>query len=779
MKITTKQKPLLAVESDKVRLLGITDSGEFHYQISFEADLTEVLKQDAYVVDLKLGHKAYEKEIVPVFQSSDPDSIVSGLLSQRPKTLDLSREFRESFFFEEELDLSSQISKEVLRDFKLSKDLRFKKTELKAVSVSEIKKKNLVLPVIETVLSSGTSMTGMARKQESLRLLSLENKDPAQEIGQSRNLVSSLLGSQGIIPPTPKTNKIVGSFIGQGSSKSTKDMLPQETVMVPVETISKFHEFSFDFFVPFSLLSRDSFYITLFHRGRHLLGVYNLHVSHLYHVDHLEIPSVPPKIGAPTETQTNSVRLSLTQKDDHATQIFLYRKTIQKDVSLQEINWVEVGRFPAVKDEKVLYRDVLPSLSKTLYRAVAVNRNGNMGAEFSSAVVEVPFFSKNKRNAFVSINSNSTTRGIVVELRGMPANVTSWALQKRNLSFNESKFRFVGGFQRNREEESIPLQIEDTDVLAGKTYEYKVLLVYADGAQQLTTTSSTMTFQPASTSTATTLATNVKTQLEGNQLDVSFDIVTEITPTTLDTIKNSLIRQRLTEFFDSIKDDRDKLQALFAYRIDRINLTTGTQETFGVVSTNRFSDLRLGQNLDLLPLQSGHRYEYKISTFLRSAESLIPSVERELEGYSFSPFKWLHPLALTKGTITTAESRRRNFAQNEFTFGELAGVFKVEISLEDFRPVVSKTRAVLLGNDKVSVEWSVNGPSTEVDHFVICSEILDAKTVLGKSHSLGGSGTFHFLDTQTDIRGAITYSVTPVYKDFSIGETQRTNTVLK
>lgn len=805
-----KNNDLLRIVPNGIRLINITEDGYYHYKVTLEFELNEILKRNAYRVVIAARSKSYEKETIRVFGSFNSRAIVAGLRTQKGETFDLSKKVKDDGFFQQELDLTSKIPKNVLGKIRreVFQAIELKKFVYKPVSVLDATSKNLDFPILDNnVTSFGADKTSsnFEIRQAANNLLYGNKVDPAQKTSiTTGNLLSTKLSTSGTQSKKQKTANNLTKFLTQGTkdtmigsllnTKNVSNLLqlkPNDVVMMPTETTTTFAEGTFDVYIPTGDLTDDQFYFTLFHydKSNVVLGLYNYFVPHLLNIENLEIPTTAPVIEVAPTTRNSFVSLGLKQIDSTATQIYLYRKTIQKSSSQDQSIFVEVGRYSVQKGEDfVRVEDVLPSLSPTIYRSVAVSKNGIMGADFSSAFVDIsapgtPKASKNFRPDFVSIEASATNSGITVEIRDIPMGPISWGVVRKNLTTNEKTHKLISDLFSIRDESASVLSFEDINVSQNRIYDYKILMIYKDGHKQLSSNSSIANFKPVQTSTVNTKILSANAVQVGNDYDVVFRMETEVLPGNLDYIKQSLINQGLTEYADAIQTDRSQLQKLFAYQIDRFNMTTGESESFGTVNTQDFSDLKIGSNKSVQAVLPGNRYEYKVTTHLRSADSLISSITTTVSGstgtYQYKPSKWLHPIALNQGTLTTPASRRRNFAQSDFTFGEVADVSTVSISLADTIPVLENVKASKMDSDKVLVNWNVKGNLKKVDHFIVILEILGMRTVVGKSHAFGSSSNFRFLDELTDgERGALTYFVVPVYADQTRGDEQKTNTVI-
>lgn len=806
-----KQNELLNVEKNGFTLESITEDGYFHYRMRLNFDFNKILSQKSYNVLLYAREKSYEKVEPKIFPNFNSDFIVRELQVQRPSAIDLARSTKIESFFKQDIDLTKFFPKTAIDKVSsvFDKSSVLRKKTLKPVAVSDLQNRNIVAPILEknttgNLVTSTQTATNASLKSEMNKVVYDLKKDPADFSAPTFTITSAKSSFGGLLPKAPvklKTsadslteegkNTIVGSLLNNKTVGSMRDLNLGSVLMTPVEEDPYFLQGTFDLFIPVGDVTVDNFYFTLLHQTKEgvVQGIYNFHVPHLKNLENLSIPTETPTIEVLPRVNNNFVDLALKQEDPTATQIFLYRKQVQKDVPTSENSFVEVGRYSIQKgDNFVRVLDVMPSLSPTIYRAIPVGTNGVLGAEFASAFVDVentfatPLRKRQQRPTTLSLNADSFTNGIRLEVRSMPAGPVTWCVLRKNLSTHEKTYSIVSDMFKVTDESSAPLLFQDTTVSLNKVYDYKIRMIYKDGLEVDSTTTATLTYKPIANNIVNTKLLSPTIVPVGNDYDTTFSITSEIIPGQINLVKNALASQGLTEYADALQADRSQLQKLFSYKVERFNLTTGELEDFGVLRDQNFSDLKYQKNVSAKPLEAGSKYQYKVTTFLRSADSLLPSIRTTVSGsggYTYQPYKWKHPLALNEGTLSTPESRKRNFAQTDFTFGDVVDVSTTTVSLADNIPIVEQANASKISESKVLVSWNVKGTLKKVDHFIVILEILGMRTIIGKSHALGNATYFRFLDKLTNGEsGALTYYIVPVYQDQSRGAEVKTNTVI-
>ena len=806
-----KQNELLHVEKDGFTLESITKDGYFHYRMRLNFNYSKILSEKSFEVSLYARDRAYEKVEPKLFPNFNPDLIVKELQSQRPAALDLARSTKIDAFYRQEIDLTKFFPKTAIGKIQnaFDKGNVIKKKVIKPVSVGDLRSKNISAPVLENnlsknLVSSTKTASNVALKSEMNKVVYDLKKDPADFSSPTYAVSTAESSFNGTLQKSPKKlqnsagslsqtskNTIIGSLLNDKNADALRSLGNDAILMMPMEEESSFLTGVFDIMIPVGDLSSDNFYFTLLHKTKAgvVQGIYNFNIPHLKNVENLNIPTEPPVIEVLPRTNNNFVDLAVKQIDSTATQIYLFRKQVKKDSPTSEETFVEIGRYSVQgADDFVRVLDVLPGQSPTIYRAVPVGSNGVMGAEFSSAFVDVENSfslstkSRQQRPAAVSLNAESFSSGIRLEIRSMPAGPISWCVLRKNLSNREKNYSIISSLFQITDESSAPLLFEDTTVNLNKIYDYKIRMIYKDGFQVDSTTTLTVGYKPISNNIVNTKILSPTVVTVGNDYDTTFSITSEIIPGQIDLVKSALASQGLTEYADAIQADRSELQKLFSYKVERFNVTTGELEDFGVIRDQSFSDLKYQRNVSAKPIQAGSRYQYKVTTYLRTTDSLLSSIRTTVSGsnsYTYQPFKWRHPLALNEGTLTTTDSRKRNYSQSDFTFGDVVDVSSTTVSLSDNIPIVEQASASKLSSTKVLISWNVKGTLKKVDHFIVILEVLGMRTVIGKSHALGNTTYFRFLDKLTNgEKGGLTYYVIPVYQDQSRGAEVRTNTVV-
>ena len=329
------------------------------------------------------------------------------------------------------------------------------------------------------------------------------------------------------------------------------------------------------------------------------------------------------------------------------------------------------------------------------------------------------------------------------------------------------------------------MTFEDRDVLEGRIYEYRVILIYPSGTEESAANNLIIEFNPVVSNVMNLQLTEPNTVQNGSNIDVVFNITKNTLQNDTDRMKTFLAEQGLTtEFQDQLLANRDKFQELFVVHITRTNLSTGELENFGIIDSPTFSDIKFGTINSAKPLQAGFDYKYNVVSHARNIESLNLTLKKIVDirtnvSYSFAPAAWRHPITLKKGNLVTASSLKRNHSKTTFTFGTVVDSKSVTVSLANMMPSLRDGKATMFGRDRIFVQWKVQGNVNKIDHFIVILDILGVRTIVGKSHNITNSNYFQFVDELTNKEsGELTYFIVPVFFDYSRGPELKTNSVV-
>lgn len=381
---------------------------------------------------------------------------------------------------------------------------------------------------------------------------------------------------------------------------------------------------------------------------------------------------------------------------------------------------------------------------------------------------------------FTSVTAFLTKNGIEIVVGGVsvPCFVT---LKRRDLTLREAAETYVNdGESQVSQGDGSQITFLDADVKREHTYEYIAYLSMKTGRilQGSGRGRATYTSILDNLVTIQTTEAKVMSDYDGN-IDIRFDISSTIPETGVSAIASLLSERGLTNFFESdIAENREQLQQLIVHSIDRVDMTTGIVESFGVFTGKTFSDRSNQSASNVSKLVPNRKYRYVISALVRSTETMIPSVTRTVvdestgKTYSFSPAKFLNPTTLSKGVLKSIGTTNDNIdLRSEFMAGFTGAQRTIEITTQVAKSQVSFATVSTDARGRNAVKWKAKGATGDIDHFIVIGEKLGMRTILGKVHGFSHNGSFEFSDTQLSrSAGDVSYSVVPVYRDFTIGK---------
>ena len=166
-------------------------------------------------------------------------------------------------------------------------------------------------------------------------------------------------------------------------------------------------------------------------------------------------------------------------------------------------------------------------------------------------------------------------------------------------------------------------------------------------------------------------------------------------------------------FIDELQSDREKLNNLVAFSVQRQDSVSGETETFGVLSTGEFvDDVTTRRYTGVSSLEAGRSYRYIVRVLLRSAETLFDTALSDdidmttAKRYQKKISKFMNPSTLRNGTLpSTGQSvginpRSKMKSQDKFIEGRTGIEVAIDADIPEFKPEVDKLNARKLGTKK-------------------------------------------------------------------------------
>lgn len=333
----------------------------------------------------------------------------------------------------------------------------------------------------------------------------------------------------------------------------------------------------------------------------------------------------------------------------------------------------------------------------------------------------------------------------------------------------------------------------DTSLIPWKSYRYFCELTDTRGNVIPANASVEVVYRPktrdyAAVSVTPPVVTTV--QLPGNNtqfFDVSFQVSYAVTKKLEDGVREFLLGQGLLEYYGS-DIQRENLKDLLITKVELRDLETNDVSFLGYV------DGTFVQNTTKYGLLSKpSSYQYELTTFVRTPDTLLSSVELTKEStprssgadkeYSLVPFNSLHPYGLLTGTNPKKSGNEFTnlIGLQQFDFGDITDVSYLQVELKPPSPSINNQRASVFNKRLVEVSWSVNGEQEQISHFIVRRQnVVTGETDLsGVVHGINPKNAYLFVDEirPTDT-GLFRYVITPqFFENMILGTSVQTNDV--
>ena len=812
MKVKLKKDiNLIKIIPSDIFLKQITSDGYYEYEITYSIHAKKAMINKVNLVKILASKNPIRAEKVKIFDSELLEEIPLNIQLNKSLNKDINKSKTSDIFFEFLSDITKRIPNDktqILANKALDPNtIIATKKVLTLMSVESITQKNVVVPVLETNTVSFDSNTSNVNLKEISKNLLIGAIDPASIMGaKTDNFHSARRVSGGLINKKNKKpfclfSDKIKKYKNYYNINYINDFNPSvqtqlsEGSIVNVQTEEQVSEIKITetIYLPYDELINNDFYLTLKAINNLNLEVQSveINVPHSKLVSQLQIPSIPPEVKLLSTGVPGKNTILIKQLDKTAKGVAVYKKEIKSTTSLEETNYHLVGKLDTVYgDDYQRFFDISSNCNSTIYRCIPYNNENILCGEFTSVGIKgnQKLFKKYKAEHVIEnavITYNITEPGIEIELRNISESIITYQVLRRTLTNYEKDYSVIHSEYINSSNGNSIYTYLDSDVVANKTYEYKVQLMLKAGKQLDIKNNLIIQYNPTTNNIVDTVVTTPKVVQNEQGIDVTFDITSNFITTNNDKIKQFLEEQGLLNFYyNEISNEKEKLQNLVVYEVERINLSTGEVESFGIVNSTSFSDIEQGKIKNVKPLDDGKEYKYKITTYFRLTETLFKTYSRTITDinnrtYTLYPYKWRHPLILDSGNITSDNSLKRNHSSNELTMGKITSIIYTDVSLANILPSIKEAQAVKTSNNSILLQWRVQGNVKKIDHFIIILEILGIKSVIGKCHNISNLNYFQYVDNlDNNEHGKLKYYITPVLYDYTNLTSAETNEVI-
>jgi len=526
-------------------------------------------------------------------------------------------------------------------------------------------------------------------------------------------------------------------------------------------------------------------------------------INHKQKSSDLFIVKEPPIIEA-FQADDSVVYVTLTQVDPNARKIILLRKGINQSTFSLGSKFKKISELklkPA--DGGRLISILVPPGESSLLRAVAVSKSGELGT-FSDTILRPAMRAPSQLSGDeledISITSENMPTGILIESKIISGNPAAVYFLKRNITMGERIFTPMS----TRDDNSLAstgktFQLLDREVFDDHTYEYKCKIIFKNGSERFSSNSAIVNRQFVNDSISINSSAPIvqRSKLE-EEYKITLNNDVSLPESDADTTRQIFDNLGLSELFsDEISSIKDQFNSLSLFAVTRFDVKTGIEYYLGVHPTGEFQDsgdARLG-----IPTPSANsEYIYKFESLIRTPDDIITEIKstqpfRSSKESTFMPSiaasrsrlasessgesvnqnfsqKFTSPTAIRQGTLSYGNSLAGNHSENSFEMGRTGVVKTVRVDTP------AKTTSVVPKSTRVSetgdvlVKWSISGNLDDLDHFIILATRNGITIPVGTHHATSTDNSFHFTDTtQKGILGDVTYSVVPVFSNFTQG----------
>lgn len=809
MYFTNNNQNLLVIDDDYARLLNVNDDDSVEFQFEYKISSHEAIKNNATKVKVSVFSRTVKQTTLVNVVDGEIDSkgLVNNILFGIPNAK-LNVKFREEFnSVTKNSDITTKISNEIVSQLKspmlnISNVQQLSKTVLKSVPSVDIKSINESKPIIQFMSNTSETTSSVSPSHSMKDLILRQGIDPSKIVEMTPRSITSVDSFNGTLRPTKslsletkQTNNLVNTYIMKNVNtltppKTTTDVQDETYVQVLSKQSTFDVEVPVNIVIPKNAFTLEGKYNTQFHVKFELLDIksglaIDTVVKQLDVSQHLQVfntPITPPVVNVIKSSSRNRATLSIKQIDKKARSVQIFKKNIYRS-TVEIDDYVLFGVFDVRSDQQTLLAQiVLPTDSTSVYRVIPIGPTGVQGSTFTNVVVNPLRFKQTKN---VTCSSKLNEEGIQLEINNIPSSVVAFELLVLNKTIHEKKFRNVGNitFVNDNIRLSDTVIIVDKNVCQNNVYNYSIKLIYASGVSDIVNCS-TVEYIKQTPNKVDTKIKNLK--IDNSEFpNVEFDINTTIIDSNIDSIKLMLNKQDMSEFFSKdISLEREFLKSLIAHNVQRVNLTTGVRENFGVITVSKFSDNELRVNQSVEPLKIGNRYRYEITVLLRSPETMFESfVKNKIDSstkksYSFKPSKFFHPLALNAGILTSVQGLKTNYSKDEMSHGMIGSSQTFEVSFDSEQSLIKEATVTKLGKYTHVLTWKLQGNIDNIDHFLITKDSNGVRTIIDIAHSEFLNGNcLKYITLNKRHNGTFKYIITPIFNNYDIGTPVHTNEI--
>ncbi len=814
-----RQAQILQVEDDFAHMASVHDDGSLGFQFAYSVSQSKVVQRASTLVRVTVESRSISKKHT-MGQTQrgrvDVRALINNLRSTMIDAKTAAEQQLKHIVAQRDSDITVGINNEIIPQLRsqvpITRIPSLTKSRLVLASAGSIKQGNNPQPVLHRVAFSAlvpdlqqamTSSAGVSPQALIHDMITRQGLDPTHVLNLTPRASSEVTTRGGLSNTkraeersTDPSSRLLNHYLFppvHGSIPTTTDEIVDNDLVQVIQSVSSDEvTITLPIVIPAQRRWSEGSPVTQLYVTFELIdSTSNLPIDTVTKVldvaRHLRIfntPKVPPKVRFAPSGQSGRVNLEIKQVDKGATEVHIYKKSFW--ISSPEVDsYTLIGTYLlSSRDQSLLVQVDMPHSSPALYRVVPVGQQSIQGFEYTNVAVRPTRYKPVKS---VSLTAMQVDTGARLDIRRIPTNVVAVQFLRWNTTNHETVPTSVGtdvGFIDDSIRQADLLTTIDTTISPDNVYRYRVRLIYRDGLTAECGDAIVDFLRPAPGQVDTRVEDLFVSHDETP--NVTFNITTRTVASDLDLIKQMLEKQGLAGYFTGdIENQRDQLESLIAHNVQRVDLTTGRREDFGILTAAQFDDGALRKKQAVKQLEYGHRYRYEVYPLLRAPETLFDDFVKTTtdvvtkKSYAYKPAKFRHPFTLRRGVMVSTSGARMRHAKDPMSYGVIGSIVTTEVSFDTDTAKVLDPTASTFDRFTNLITWGILGDIDQIDHFLIMKQVHGIRTVLGKAHTSFPNGSCQYIHClrRHDV-GVIQYVIMPIYNDYKLGPEGVTNSLI-
>lgn len=778
------------------------------FKFTYKVSQIKVTQENALSVRITVKKKNKTKNSITQSTkvgSVDTKKLVENILMQKINIVNSNKEEKDSIILIKESDIGSRVNNQILNALKNGDDISelkgLKKSKLVFLAKNEINNflKNSILEAQvghntveikdnDTLLKNNLS-TFVNVKNERLKLIFNKENSPSQITQLSDRSLSIHNASSGT-SRKQKTEEYAGDiktkllnahlFEGQRSLETKKDFFASiqdifddkisiDTEINIKESVAKDQS---TVLVSFELLKSTAKKsgvkeVKVIEKIEKDLNIQS-YISNLFR------PTTPPLVRFSKTNQ--NITFKIKQLDANANFVSVYKRTINNG-NLRE-KYVKLASVPVTtKEGEASFNIINLKDNIAIFRFVPFNGITKIQSyEFTDVVIrDNPRVNERKLIIIPSLSKQGGEGIEITAYNDYLPDVVAAKLLVRNATTGKKNFEVVNNFNFSDKQNSSRLIVKN--LIPYNLYEFKTILITEMGDEIPSNYSACLEYiPPVGTPLNVVISKPLTVSNSGNTIDVQFSVAANVVDD-----QTKMLRTMLDQLQISDPVGRSTLSELIAFSITRYNTLTGDVDDMGIISNNStFSDSIESGKRGIKTVEIGQSYKYIIYPLVRDPNTVVDKVIDKVDtetkkSYKITPQKHHHPATLLKGNVVS-DHFIKNDPRPEMMKGMLGTSYEVPISFANKNPRINGL-SIRQTNNKNYLTWKVDGDPNLIDHILVMKTTDDVRTLVGKSASFSDLHNFIHNLTKDDI-GLVSYLLTPVYLDYTSGNTVESSKIL-